>query len=319
MQIAHSITENSTASRSMFHQIGTPIDLIANITWTEAAGNVTGVTYTNSTCRFLAPEIQANVIRSNIEGYKVSGELKAFVKNYFTKYPFVVQAERVDFHNFPNCPSPVGIDTQVNITLHHVTEMAVLFPHAAGQYTCFLNPKYHNLHLQVMGVNLPERGVNTTDPSFFRQQLQHAQLDTILQCSNSFENSYTLDFSGKSNERYFTYTDITDFAFSVPTERPSSNAVFSEGLTSNENTVISLSGQAIKQGEEEVYYNVSRGPTTVVNGTPPVLALVQDSFLVFSARDGGVAVHETTRSWNKFLQEFVSPEAYQELLAMSKR
>jgi hypothetical protein len=140
-----------------------------------------------------------------------------------------------------------------------------------------------------------------------------------LQCSNSFENSYTLDFSGKPNERYYTYTDITDFAFSVPTERPSSNAVFSEGLTSHENTVIALSGQAIKQGEEEVYYNISRGPNPVANITPPILALVQDSFLVFSARDVGVAVHETTRSWNDFLKDFVTPEAYQELLAMSKR
>jgi hypothetical protein len=105
----------------------------------------------------------------------------------------------------------------------------------------------------------------------------------------------------------------------IPTERPASNAVFSEGLTSNENTVIYLSGQAIKQGEEEVYCNTSRGPGTVVNGTAPILGLVQDSFLVFSIRDGGVAVHETTRSWNEFLKNFVSPEAYEELRAMTRR
>jgi hypothetical protein len=98
-----------------------------------------------------------------------------------------------------------------------------------------------------------------------------------------------------------------------------SNAVFSEVLTSTENTVISLSGQAIRQGAEEVYYNVSRGTDFVQNLTPPILCLVSDTFLVFSARDGGIAVHETTRSWNNFLKDFVTPEAYQELLGMKGR
>jgi hypothetical protein len=158
--------------------------------------------------------------------------------------------------------------------------------------------------------------VNTTDPAFFRQQSQGAGLDTVLQCSNSFENSYTLDFSGREDERFYTYTDITDFAFSVPTERPVSNAIFSEGLHFTQPLTVSLRGASIHQGEEEVYYNVSHNGELQVNRCPPVLCLVQDGFLVFSAQNGGTATHETTVSWNDWYRSYVTPEIYERMKAM---
>jgi hypothetical protein len=114
-----------------------------------------------------------------------------------------------------------------------------------------------------------------------------------------------ISFSGKLGERYFTLADIINFAFSVPVEIPSTNALFAEGANSTQNTVISLTGNAFIQGEEECYHNVSETNVEVINRTLPVLCLVSNTFWVFKTnpRTGdGECVCEINKGFNEFFQ-----------------
>jgi hypothetical protein len=125
-----------------------------------------------------------------------------------------------------------------------------------------------------------------------------------------------IDFSGKNGEQFYTNTDITSFAFSVPVEIPSSNAFFAEGANSRNNTVIALSGDAIKQGEEEVYHNISETDMEIVNKTAPIFVAVSNSFWFFKVdKDGnGECKYEINRSWNRFFVDNF-PELLREMVA----
>jgi hypothetical protein len=257
LEIANFVSADALQKRNMFYQLGTTIDLIARVNWTvDGDGKVDSVTYTRSAVQFGSTTISARQIKSHVHGYKISQRLKDFLKAYFAENIFTVPGEIVRHYSFPNSPNERGIDTQVNIPMTHVTETVVLFPHSPHDMTVFMNPKYKDLSLKFSDMNWPDTPINTTSESFFRSQLQANQLDVLLQCSDEFENSYMLHFSGKNGERYYTPTDITNFAFSVPVEIPSTNALFADGANSTQNTVISLAGNAITQGEEECYHNV---------------------------------------------------------------
>jgi hypothetical protein len=211
----------------------------------------------------------------------------------------------VRHYSFPNTPNERGIDTQVNIPKTHVTEVVVLFPHSPNDLTVYMNSKYKDLSLKFLDMNWPDTPINITTESFFRSQLQANQLEVLLQCSEEFENSYMINFSYKLGEWYFTPTNITNFASSVPVEIPSTNALFSEGANSTQNTVISLAGNAITQGEEECYHNISETNVEVISRTPPVLCLVSNTFWVFktNAQTGDEeCIYEINKGFNEFFQ-----------------
>jgi hypothetical protein len=201
-------------------------------------------------------------------GYNVSKKLNQFLKDYFRTNPFVAPSEIIRSYSFPNVPNQNGIDTQMNITITHATQLIVLFPHTPYDCTCFLNPKYDNLYIKMIDQQFPDTPVNTTTASFFRSQLQADDLGVGFQCSDSFENSYMVDFSGKIGERFYTHTDIPDFAFVQRLDAPHKDSLFSEGAQSNQNTVIALSGKSTTQGEEEAYHNISEGNVEIQNRTP---------------------------------------------------
>jgi hypothetical protein len=118
-----------------------------------------------------------------------------------------------------------------------------------------------------------------------------------------------LKYSGKKGERFFTPTDITNFAFSIPIEIPSTNAFFSEGVNSVNNTVISISGDCIKQ-DEEVYYNVSETDVAEANKTAPILCAVSNTFFAFTVGENGRGdcKYEINKSWNQFFAEYYPGE-----------
>jgi hypothetical protein len=279
LEIANFVSAEGLQKRNMYYQLGNTIDLIARVNWTvDANDRVDSVTYTRSAVQFGSTTISARQINAHIHGYQVTPRLKDFLRVYFAENIFVVPGEIVRHYSFPNTPSEGGIDTQVNITMTHVTEAIVLFPHSSHDITTFLNPKYKDLSLKFLDMNWPDTPINTTTESFFRSQLQAKQLDVLLQCSDEFENSYMVNVSGRLSERYYTPTDITNFAFSIPIEIPSTNALFAEGANSTQNAIIALTGNAIIQGEEECYHNVSETNVELVNKTPPILCLVSNTF-----------------------------------------
>jgi hypothetical protein len=324
LEIAHHVSADALPKRNRFHQLTDPIDLIARVNWTDEldgnnapTGHIKDVTYTRSEVIFGSTTITALQIKSYIYGYKISQRLKDFLRVYFTQNPFVVPAEMVRAYSFPNPPNERGIDTQVNITITHATDAILLFPHHPNDSTCFMNPKYKDVSLKMLDQSIPDTPIDTTSETSFRGELQVNLLGTGLNCSESFENNFMVDYSGAPNERYFTHTDITDFALTFPLEVPSANALFANGAHSTQNTVISLTGNCIKQGIEEVYHNISQGNIEVINKTPPILCLVSNTFWTFGINPltGEASYHyEINPDWNLYFQTYY-PELYNRLLA----
>jgi hypothetical protein len=328
LQIAHFVTPAARSHRNRFHQIGTSIDLISDVTYHRAlvdeeeepngTGDVDAVVYKN--CEhvvFGAATITAVNIKSYIYGFRIKQKLREFLFTYFSQNLFIVPAEVIRSYSYLNAPSEKGIDTQINITITEMTEGIVLFPHYHNECTVFHNPKCKNVQVKMLDQSFPDTAVNTTDPAFYKSQLEVNLLGEPLQCTESFENSYMLDFSGKPNERFFTHSDDTSFAFSFPVIRPSTNALLTEGANSNQNTVIALIADVIRQGEEQVYHNISREDGLIPNTTPPIFVVVSESFWSFcidTSTRTQVCKYEINTPFNRFLQREY-PGVYNHYLA----
>jgi hypothetical protein len=98
-------------------------------------------------------------------------------------------------------------------------------------------------------------------------------------------------------------------------ERQSSNAFFSDPVNSS-NETIQLTGSPQTQGMNgDVYYYINAENDTTEdpahkNGTPPILAIVSDTFWFFSVGQRGV--YEKAVDWNEcFRKNF--PETFTRL------
>jgi hypothetical protein len=221
----------------MYHQLGTPIELISDVTFHReilvvegtpevegpngGSGNVDSVTYKNCAhVTFGSTTISAVQIKSFVYGYKIKDRLKQFLREYFSRNIFVVPGEIVRAYSFPNVPNERGIDTKINIPLNHAIEAIVLFPRFPYECTCFTNPQYKDTSLKFLDQSFPDTAVTTTTPEHFKSQLECDLLGEPLQCSESYENSYLAVASGKNGERGYTAVDITNHALSFPLVPP---------------------------------------------------------------------------------------------------
>jgi hypothetical protein len=170
--------------------------------------------------------------------------------------------------------------------------------------------------------NWPDQPVSTISPEFFRLQLEAANLDSILPCTESFENSYCTRPTYKFPIRDRSKGDDTDFSFIIPTERNSANAFFFDGITSR-NETITLRGQTLTERTGaggtiepvDTYYILNRNeenPSQPIPGgtgnypykyntASPILALVSDSFFIFQYDK--LAVYESGRTWKDIFEE----------------
>jgi hypothetical protein len=147
-------------------------------------------------------------------------------------------------------------------------------------------------------------------------------LDTILQCTESLEQSYTSPVSYLAPTRDRSASDNTDFVFVIPVERQSANAFFFDGLDSGADTKnITLSGKFISDKDNhklDVYSNLNQNYNTTIttasyNRTPPVICLVSDTFWLFTSENGGSVEYNTRETWNDlFVKRF--PEIYKRLM-----
>jgi hypothetical protein len=96
----------------------------------------------------------------------------------------------------------------------------------------------------------PDKETDTTSARFLRSQLEAVGLDTILQCTESLEQSYTTPPSYRAPTRDRSIRDNTDFVFVLPVERQSANAFFFDGLDSGADTEnVTISGKFIVDKE----------------------------------------------------------------------
>jgi hypothetical protein len=78
----------------------------------------------------------------------------------------------------------------------------------------------------------PDKETNTVSARFLRLQLEAMGLDTILQATESLEQSYISPPSYRFPTRDRSISDNTDFVFVIPVKRESANAFFFDGLDS---------------------------------------------------------------------------------------
>ena len=228
-----------------------------------------------------------------IRGFAMKRDALERERQKYETEPFVIPAQRIDISSFPNGATSTSLKTSQNIALRRVTDFMIYFPKLAQQITCWENPMLQNLHLNTMGHNYPEKSVKTIDPNFIQMQLQAADLSSFgLEATDEFENSLTVPRSGEG-VIYVPHTDLTSFVITIPVERSSGAGIYFDGLDTNgQNVSVELRANPIHQGDYDTYYNFAGGTAFP---PPPVLAMVMDTYWLFSSRNGGFCHYETSR------------------------
>jgi hypothetical protein len=260
--------------------------------------------------------------QSIITGYKLAPSYIQHISDVYLNEPFVVPAELIYSDNMGAFPSTAGIDATKQFKFTHVKEVCVLFPRHVSDYTVQFNPCLEKLSVTMFNHDYPDKETDTTSARFLRSQLEAMGLDTILQCTESLEQSYLSPPSHEYPVRDRSAFDNSDFVFVIPVERESANAFFFDGLDSGADTEnVTISGKFIQDGEGhkiDNYAILNRNNNTTIteasyNRTPPILCLVTDTFWLFTSRNGGTVEYNTKETWNELFQKRY-PELYNQLM-----
>ncbi|GHU20318.1 hypothetical protein FACS189472_11450 [Alphaproteobacteria bacterium] len=165
--------------------------------------------------------------------------------------------------------------------------------------------------LTLLNRNFPQKGCHSNSTEFYRMELESCNLDTILCPTQSFENSYLKKVCPYYPARQRCSEDDTDFLMIFNLERQSSNAFFADPVNSS-NESITLTGSPQSQGVGDyaahkggdVYYYLNAENDTTddeahKNHTAPILAIVSDSFWLFTTTDR--PTYEIATGWNETL------------------
>jgi hypothetical protein len=274
----------------------------------------------NTFIQFRPINVIARHVYSIIHGFKIKPDVLQRLAAFYSTNAFTVPSEIVRVYYFNTPPTSAGLNASTQAPFTHVKEIIVLFPRRAGDVTCYKNINYQNLQLQVLDRVFPNKFVDTTSHNFFRMQIQAANLDSILECTDEFQDSYIkpiptvvntmahTDSTGNWTEYFETRlrasTDQTSFQFIIPTEQQT-NAYFSVGLNSSSPVTVNLYGNPKEGQKNDIYYltNESYDPAQLnekTNKCSPILCLVSDTFWMFRSRDGGECVYEINDDWNSF-------------------
>jgi hypothetical protein len=258
--------------------------------------------YVSALLRLTPDAMITREAKSTILGFSLKDSVKGAFAQYYSNAPFVIPSERIVVQSFTTGPTDAGLNCSITTPIIKGKEVIAMFPRDANDLTCMRNPEYHHLMFTMLDRNFPATGANTNSAEFFRMETESCNLDTILTPTESFENSYLSKVNMLPPGRERCRADDTDFLFLFNLERQSSNAFFSDPVDSS-NETIQLTGSPQAQGfAGDTYYYLARESETadnVVNHTCPVLAIVSDSFWLFSANQR--AVYEINSGWNEAL------------------
>ncbi|KAA6383526.1 MAG: hypothetical protein EZS28_020947 [Streblomastix strix] len=234
-------------------------------------------------------------VTANICGYKASETCFNRVRQFYQSRPFIIPAQRIESWVFPSAAPSAGIKTTQNIALSHVTDMCLLFPKDTENVTCYENPCYFDMQINTMNRNFPDFPMNIVNEQFFTMQLQANNLDNIFEACDECEDSVATPRANKTR-RCNPVSDYTSFFITIQCERNSNGALTFGGFDSkNQNTAIELKEHLIFAEEVDTYYNVD---TNGIHPPPPILCTVHDTFWLFSPRNGGSCLYDTTHSFD---------------------
>jgi hypothetical protein len=168
----------------------------------------------------------------------------------------------------------------------------------------------------------PDKETNTTSARFLRSQLEAMGLDTILQCTESLEQSYIAPPTHLFPTRDRSVRDNTDFVFVIPVERESANAFFFDGLDSGPNSEnVTINGIFVEDKDRnkyDNYYVLNRNNDTTIteaslNKAPPMIFLVSDTFWLFTSDKGGSVEYDNRYTWDELFKKNY-PQLYSTLM-----
>jgi hypothetical protein len=278
--------------------------------WIAGAGANYSADFNSSPLKFDPDCLITRSAVSTIMEFSLRDSVKQALAQYYASVPFVVPSERIFIQSFSTGPSASGLNCAMNIPLTNAKEVIALFPRSPNDLTCFRNPEYHHLMITMLNRNFPQKGCNSNSTEFYRMELESCNLDTILCPTQSFENSYLKKVCPYFPMRQRCSEDDTDFLMIFNLERQSANAFFADPVNSaNESITLTGSPQAqglgnftTKEGGGDVYYYLNSGDQQadvpeLHNHTAPILAVVSDTFWLFSTSDK--PVYEISASWNE--------------------
>jgi hypothetical protein len=312
-----------------FIQVNSPGRAATNlITHRTTTGSKPDFAYFEGVDITLKPRtITTHIAQSVITGYKLNPAYISYIDKFYRNEPFVVPAEIITIDNMGMPPTANGVDTTKQLKFNHVKEMCILFPRRVSDFTVQFNPCLQNAYVSMFNHDYPDKDTDTTCARFLRNQLEATGLDTILQCTESFEQSITSPPSYLSPVRDRSLSDNTDFVFVIPLERQSANAFFFDGVDSGNDTEnVTLKGTFIRDGNNIVIDNYARlhrnnqvFVNEMYNRTPPIVCLVSDTFWLFTSNNGGTVEYNTRETWTELFNRRY-PQIYSRLMSeyMSK-
>jgi hypothetical protein len=280
----------------------------------------------NSTRLTIIPDgmvtLEAN---STILGFGLKDAYKAYLLDYYRGRPFVIPTEYIEIKDFSTGPTETGLNCSTTLTATNVSELVVLFRRSPHDYTCFLNPEYHNFFMTLGTRNFPDKPKSTTSVSNYRMKTETDKLDGLLTPCNSYSNSLLRAVCREPPRRMRGGQDDSDNMENVIVGRPSANAINSD-TPKTMNANFSIQGSPQHPGfPGDPYLYLNKEDDTVIkpsttNRTPPVYATVVYAFWLFhlggygSLKEAQRVVFEKDIKFNEGLQKHF-PELFNQLAA----
>ncbi|KAA6390606.1 MAG: hypothetical protein EZS28_013868 [Streblomastix strix] len=208
-------------------------------------------------------------VTANMSGYKATDDYLQRVREFFANRRFVVSAQRVEAWSFPTSATTTGIRTSQNIPLSHVVDLCPLFSKEARATTCYENPCYHNINLNLLFEATDEFVDSLTTPR-----------NTVL---------------GRLNP----HTDLTSFMITLQCERKSNRALTFDGQDiNNQNVSVELREASIFQSSTDCYYNINLMGKIP---PPPILCTIHDIFWLFGHVHGCSRVFDVNNTFDEVI------------------
>ena len=220
------------------------------------------VTATSGEITLICTQLKINDFSSHMSGFGICEKSKQEIMQELAK-GIDVPAQYLSFDSFPDSANLNGIQTSLRATLSNVTNLSVVFPRHANDFTVMQNPMYQNLQLRIDNKNYPDRALSTLGAEFLQMQVIASDLDGPIQCTQEFEDAYTQTKNDVSNGKRYANTlrDDTRFIWNVQLERNGGGYFFDGYESKGRNVAIELVGNPIYQGANDTYYNVDKNGT----------------------------------------------------------
>ena len=240
--------------------------------------------------------------RTNCFGFGVKPEVVDELMTTFNQEMYI-PAQELTRHIFEQKHTEKGIVCSKIVPLRNATNITMMFPRHYNDITCYQNPMYKNVQLQIDKKVYPQQEFeNTWDGRFVQYQLYANELDGI-EATNELMESISRPLNNvydHSLKRFYSGTfDNTSFGLNFQLERSNAGYVFDGIDTGCRGVKIEFHGDRIDVGE-----NVKLGandtylyPDTDYSGKPykpdiqpqlppPEMWICSDTYWSWSVENG---------------------------------